>query len=166
MSKENKQSGKNKTKIVPLLKFARKNYKDYGLAVLEDRAIPDFRDGMNPVNRKSLWSAHDKGFHSKSKVVKSARLVGECVVGSTLVETTQGKIPIDSLVLGDVVKTPIGDKRVTNIFNNGEKQTFKLTTSEGTIFVTKDHKIFVIRKNKLLKIKVKDLRKDEQIVCL
>jgi DNA gyrase/topoisomerase IV subunit A len=67
----------NKTKDVPLLDFARSNYKDYGLAVLEDRAIPDFRDGMNPVNRKSLWSAHVSGFHSKSKVVKSARLVGD-----------------------------------------------------------------------------------------
>lgn len=60
-----------------MTKFARKNYKEYGLAVLEDRAIPDYRDGMNPVNRRSLWSAHDMGIKSTSKLVKAARVVGD-----------------------------------------------------------------------------------------
>lgn len=66
-----------KVKDVDLLKFARKNYYEYGTAVLEDRAIPDFRDGMNPVNRRALWSCYDMGVRSNAKLVKSARIVGD-----------------------------------------------------------------------------------------
>jgi DNA gyrase/topoisomerase IV subunit A len=62
---------------VPLDKFAIRKYKNYGVSVLEDRAIPDYRDGMNPVNRRVLWSAHELGVHSTSKFVKSARIVGD-----------------------------------------------------------------------------------------
>ena len=73
--------GKNKAvvekiKEVPLLKFARKNYYGYGISVLEDRAFPDFRDGMNPVNRRLLWASFEMGIRSNAKFVKSARIVG------------------------------------------------------------------------------------------
>ena len=60
-----------------LADFGIENYLRYGNAVLEDRAIPDFRDGMNPVNRRILWSAYDLGVHSKANYVKSARIVGD-----------------------------------------------------------------------------------------
>lgn len=52
-------------------------YLRYGNAVLEDRAIPDFRDGMNPVNRRILWAAHELGLHSNRPVAKAARVVGD-----------------------------------------------------------------------------------------
>ncbi len=66
----------DKIKDVELLKFTRSNYYDYGTSVLEDRAIPDYRDGLNPVMRRILWATHDLGVTSKSKRVKSARTVG------------------------------------------------------------------------------------------
>lgn len=62
---------------VELLKFARRKYKNYGLAVLEDRAFPDYRDGLNPVNRRILFSAYELGIRSNAKHVKSARIVGD-----------------------------------------------------------------------------------------
>src|SRR5690606_17764920 len=85
------RSGKRKTKPeaalenyeepttidVDLYEFSKDNYYRYGTSVLEDRAIPDFRDGLNPVNRRLLWAAHTLGIHSKSKPVKAARIVGE-----------------------------------------------------------------------------------------
>lgn len=64
---------------VPLNKFAIRKYKNYGVSVLEDRAIPDYRDGMNPVNRRILWSCHELGIRSTSKFVKSARVVGDAL---------------------------------------------------------------------------------------
>ena len=70
-------SVKEKHIEVSLDRFATRKYKTYGISVLEDRAIPDFRDGMNPVNRRVLWSAHELGIHSNSKFVKSARIVGD-----------------------------------------------------------------------------------------
>jgi DNA gyrase/topoisomerase IV subunit A len=62
---------------VSLDKLAIRKYKNYGVAVLEDRAIPDYRDGMIPVNRRVLWSAYQLGIHSKGKFAKSARIVGD-----------------------------------------------------------------------------------------
>lgn len=59
------------------LKFALDNYKTYMMAVIEDRAVPDFRDGMIPVARRVLWSMSDMNIRSTSKSVKSARVVGD-----------------------------------------------------------------------------------------
>jgi DNA gyrase/topoisomerase IV subunit A len=60
-----------------LLDWARKNYLEYGMAVLEDRAIPDYRDGQLPVTRRILYSAYDMGINHSAKFVKSARVVGD-----------------------------------------------------------------------------------------
>lgn len=68
-----------KIKDIDLLVFARKNYYEYGMAVLEDRAIPDFRDGKIPVARRVEWSAHDMGLRHNAKSVKSARVVGDVI---------------------------------------------------------------------------------------
>lgn len=62
---------------VGFIDFAISNYKDYMMAVVEDRAIPDFRDGMIPVARRVLWSMFDLNIRSNSKPVKAARVVGE-----------------------------------------------------------------------------------------
>lgn len=60
-----------------LLSFAKRNYYEYGMAVIEDRAIPDFRDGQLPVTRRSLYSAYDMNIRHNSKPVKAARVVGD-----------------------------------------------------------------------------------------
>jgi DNA gyrase/topoisomerase IV subunit A len=69
----------NKMIEVSMHKFAEENYARYGRAVLENRAIPDYRDGLNPVNRRVLWAAHSLGFDNKSKLSKSARIVGDVI---------------------------------------------------------------------------------------
>lgn len=48
----------------------------YGLATLIDRAIPDARDGMKPVQRRILWSMLQHGFTHDRKYAKSADVVG------------------------------------------------------------------------------------------
>lgn len=59
------------------LRFAEDNYRTYMMAVIEDRAIPDFRDGMIPVARRILFSTYDLGVRFTSKSVKSARIIGD-----------------------------------------------------------------------------------------
>lgn len=59
------------------LEFAEGNYITYMMSVIEDRAIPDYRDGMIPVARRILASAFDLGIRSNSKSVKSARIIGD-----------------------------------------------------------------------------------------
>lgn len=53
--------------------------KIYGEEVVQDRAVPDFRDGLKPVHRASIWAAHKIGAHHTNKYVKSARIVGDVI---------------------------------------------------------------------------------------
>jgi DNA gyrase/topoisomerase IV subunit A len=73
MAKENKDIG------APLDQLTGKLYKEYGLATLEDRAIPEERDGCITVYRRVLYSAFKMGLSHSSKHVKSARVVGDVI---------------------------------------------------------------------------------------
>ncbi len=48
----------------------------YGLSVVTDRALPDARDGMKPVQRRILAGMRDARFLSTRPTVKSAEVVG------------------------------------------------------------------------------------------
>lgn len=48
----------------------------YAYMTLEDRAIPDARDGLKPVQRRILYSMQEAGNTANKPVVKSARIVG------------------------------------------------------------------------------------------
>jgi DNA gyrase subunit A len=62
---------------VALDRIVEHRYFGYARMVLEDRAIPDFRDGLIPVYRRILWAMYKLGVHHNSKNVKKARIVGE-----------------------------------------------------------------------------------------
>lgn len=81
-TKKTKTKGESSGQVTSLInvsldEFSIDNYTRYGRSVLEDRAIPDFRDGLTPVNRRVLWSAYTLGIRSNSKFVKSARIIGD-----------------------------------------------------------------------------------------
>lgn len=50
---------------------------EYAKYVIEDRALPDVRDGLKPVQRRILYSAHELGLRPDKPYKKSARLVGD-----------------------------------------------------------------------------------------
>ena len=58
-------------------KLLNKNIYDYGIDILEDRVLADFRDGFKPAQRRILWAARDLRAYPDSKTVKSARIVGD-----------------------------------------------------------------------------------------
>tara|TARA_B100000700_G_scaffold88627_1_gene100019 strand:+ start:131127 stop:132692 length:1566 start_codon:yes stop_codon:yes gene_type:complete len=51
----------------------------YGAYVVEDRAVPDYRDGLKPVHRSLLWSLAGLNLRPTSSYKKSARTVGDCI---------------------------------------------------------------------------------------
>ena len=55
----------------------RSSYLDYAMSVIVQRALPDIRDGLKPVQRRILYAMHDLGMRQNSGYKKSARLVGE-----------------------------------------------------------------------------------------
>ena len=49
----------------------------YSMSVIVDRALPDVRDGLKPVNRRILYAMNKNGWRAPHATVKSARIVGE-----------------------------------------------------------------------------------------
>src|SRR5256714_14261424 len=49
----------------------------YGLSVVTDRALPDARDGLKPVQRRILYCMWAARYLSSRSTVKSAEVVGK-----------------------------------------------------------------------------------------
>jgi len=52
---------------------------NYAMSVIVDRALPDVRDGLKPVQRRILFAMHKMGLASTRKHSKSAGVVGEVI---------------------------------------------------------------------------------------
>lgn len=66
-------------KVLDTDKMLHSNMKVYGLDVLEDRALADYRDGLKPAQRRLLWTAKELKATWDNKTVKSARITGDCM---------------------------------------------------------------------------------------
>ena len=53
------------------------SFRDYAVNTIIDRAIPDVRDGLKPVQRRILYSMMELGLDPKKPHRKSARIVGD-----------------------------------------------------------------------------------------
>ena len=53
------------------------SYIDYAMSVITDRALPDIRDGLKPVQRRILYAMHKMGLLPTAKFKKSATVIGE-----------------------------------------------------------------------------------------
>lgn len=82
-------------KSKPLDVFTEESIRKYIKETVEERAIPDFKDGLKPVQRRILWSMYKLGLFHNLSYRKSARTVGDviakyhphgdCLDGNTLV---------------------------------------------------------------------------------
>lgn len=54
-----------------------KSYIDYAMSVIVARALPDVRDGLKPVQRRTLYDMHELGIKSDRPYRKCARIVGD-----------------------------------------------------------------------------------------
>src|ERR1700742_178932 len=55
----------------------RGSYLEYAYSVIYQRALPDARDGLKPVQRRILYSMNEMGLRPNQAHVKCARVVGE-----------------------------------------------------------------------------------------
>jgi len=62
---------------VSIEKEMKVSYIDYAMSVIIGRAIPDARDGLKPVHRRSLFAMWEMGNTHDKPTKKSARIVGE-----------------------------------------------------------------------------------------
>jgi DNA gyrase subunit A len=95
---------------VPFASIIDERYMNYTFFVMEDRAIPDARDGLKPVQRRILYGMKDLGVKASSPTTKSAKVVGhvmgnyhphgDAAIYDTLVNMTQDWKARHPLTLG------------------------------------------------------------------
>ena len=65
--------------VVSLEEEMKRSYLDYAMSVIIGRAIPDIKDGLKPVHRRTLFAMHDMGNVYNKPYKKSARIVGDVI---------------------------------------------------------------------------------------
>lgn len=66
-----------RVQIVTIEEEMKRSYLDYAMSVIVQRALPDVRDGLKPVQRRILYGMHEMGLRPNAKYRKSAGIVGE-----------------------------------------------------------------------------------------
>ncbi len=64
---------------IPIERELRKSYLDYAMSVIIGRALPDVRDGLKPVHRRTLFAMRELGNTYNRPYIKSARIVGDVI---------------------------------------------------------------------------------------
>ena len=69
----------NEGQVVPiqLTDEIKSSFINYAMSVIVDRALPDVRDGLKPVQRRILYAMNQAGLVSNRKHSKSASVVGD-----------------------------------------------------------------------------------------
>ena len=69
-------------KLIPvnLEQEMKKSFIAYAMAVIVDRALPDVRDGLKPVQRRILYAAMKMGATADKQTKKCATIVGETMM--------------------------------------------------------------------------------------
>ena len=69
----------NKSAEVSLEMEMKRSYLDYAMSVIIGRAIPDVKDGLKPVHRRTLYAMYETGTAWNKSYKKSARIVGDVI---------------------------------------------------------------------------------------
>ena len=65
----------------PLTEALSRRYLAYALSVITDRALPDVRDGLKPVQRRVLYAMREMRLNPDAAARKCAKVVGEVMGG-------------------------------------------------------------------------------------
>ncbi|WP_421908777.1 DNA gyrase subunit A [Methanolacinia petrolearia] len=79
MTSEENSSAEPVKRVLPVSieEEMKSSYLDYAMSVIVGRAIPDVRDGLKPVHRRTLYAMGEMGNYHDKPFKKSARIVGE-----------------------------------------------------------------------------------------
>ena len=76
-NEENRWTEIKNVQDIDLNESMRTSFLSYAMSVIVDRALPDARDGLKPVQRRILYDMSELGMGYNSQFKKSARLVGD-----------------------------------------------------------------------------------------
>ncbi len=92
---QSSNTGIGKVQEAPIIDEMQKSYLDYAMSVIVQRALPDVRDGLKPVQRRIIYAMNQVGYHHSGRFQKCASVTGEVMKNYH----PHGNIPIyDALV--------------------------------------------------------------------
>ena len=65
--------------VTPLEEIMGDRFGRYSKYIIQERALPDARDGLKPVQRRILFSMNELGITANKPYKKSARIVGDVI---------------------------------------------------------------------------------------
>ena len=147
----------------------------------EGEVLKGFGGVANPVKLPSLYqrcaNILNKAVGRQLNSVECCLLIDEaavtivsgnirrCLPVGSLVHTESGLVPIEKVRIGDRVLTSSGFYPVTNFFYQGPQSLCRITTEEGTLECTPEHKVAVLQEGDNYKmVKAKDLKPGHRLV--
>ncbi len=86
----------------------------------------------------------------------------DCWTAGTTISMPNGDKPIEEVVVGDMVNTPIGPRKVLKSYDSGLSETVKVTLKDGAVLEgTPNHKVMV---NNIGLMALKDLKCSSELV--
>ena len=77
VNQENENEAYDKVHQVNISSEVRTSFLSYAMSVIVQRALPDARDGLKPVQRRILYGMNDAGITASTGYKKCARIVGD-----------------------------------------------------------------------------------------
>lgn len=74
---DNRKKGYDKIEFVNITGEVKDSFLDYAMSVIVQRALPDVKDGLKPVQRRILYGMNTLGNYANAPYKKSARITGE-----------------------------------------------------------------------------------------
>jgi len=92
--------------------------------------------------------------------------IRRCLPAGSLVHTSFGLVPIEKIRIGDRVLTSKGFYPVTNFFDQGEQSLCRITTQDGYLECTADHKVAVLEDvyGNYRMVKAQDLQPGDHLI--
>ena len=124
------------------------NFTRYAFTTLEDRALPDARDGLKPSQRRVLVAMNDLKLAPNGSTKKNAKICGDCFVAGTLVTTKRGLIAVENVEVGDEVVTQQGLKKVSQAYYLPPKPVMTVEFENGLrVSCTKSQRFKILNEN-------------------
>lgn len=154
---------------------------DLGISFIRyTEKAPSIDDGIEIVRRSlpRMWidektceplikamENYRQEYDNKKKVYKSQPLHDEnshvCFVGETKIKMFVGYKNIDQIVVGDLVKTPFGDRKVLGVNVRTSRSFCEIKTEDYELHCTPNHKVFstdgIVRSDMLRYLSVLDI---------
>lgn len=133
--------------------------KENKLSLIKDMLLGGFLQ-MTDRCEKTYWEMSKYSTEDGGKIKKEN---DHCFTGDTLISTENGPIEIKDIKVGCMVNTRYGKRRVYKVWNNGEKEIYKLSLSNGiSVNLTLGHKIYTLNRGF---VEVQNLKRID-ILCM